>query len=50
MNKKYKNATEAREDGWNLISCALPTTYNYYSRNGQVQREDEIFAENNILP
>ena len=40
--KKYKTWAEARIDGWILISCAFPTKYNYFMKNGQQKREDEL--------
>jgi hypothetical protein len=40
--KKYKTWAEARNDGWNLVPCAFPTKYNYFMKNGQQKREDEL--------
>lgn len=40
---RYKTLKEAKEDGWLLIPCAFPTRYNYYMKNGEQKREDELY-------
>ncbi len=41
----YNSLAEAKRDGWILIPCAFPTKYNYYIRNGEQRREDELVTK-----
>lgn len=56
MNNSHSNdinwIQKAKADGWILMDCAFPTHHNYYLKNGEMLREDELIEKycNQALP
>ncbi len=42
---KYKTIQDAKNDGWIPMSCAFPTKYQWYSKDGD-QKTKEDLVEN----